>query len=211
LNSTTSLDSTSVSISEAILPVGSPSTPTTVSGPYYGSVPAIVGLPLSASLCPSNFGDVTSDVLALNIALNNGSTSTYSYISDVMSPGGKLMRNTLPNSAFLEPPSPTCGVSSGSLLEVRGITDTNGGYGGGTVSVFNLSSASTTDFTTTTGSGTYTVPTGEKLSVNFVSDSIGVGVISSLSSGASSGIAVDVSKSLIVTVSVPNSDVSTIW
>jgi hypothetical protein len=119
----------------------------------------------------------------------------------------------LANSAFLIGGlSGTCGVESGSVLQARGITDTNGGYGGATVDAFELRSLTATALTTTTGSGTYLVPTGYTLpAALFLSGSIGSDLLLSVSGGVSSGIAFDLSKGLIVPVSVPNSAVSLQW
>ena len=142
--STTGGPSTSV----RTLSVGTPATPIPVAGPFSGMV--------FAAMCPATFGDVGSDDLLLNVTLTQGPitapTST-TYSSEVLTPSGVVKQAALPNSVF--PGLPMCGGSSESVLQVRGITDTNGGYGGGTVNVFNFSSFSATALGTTTGSGSY--------------------------------------------------------
>jgi len=182
------------------IPVGTPSAPRPVAGPFSGVV--------FAAMCPSTFGDVTSDDLLLNVSQGpiSGSTST-SYSSEVLTPSGAVKQAALANSVF--PDLPACGSNFGSVLQVQGIADTNG-YGGGTVNAFNLSSFSATPLSTTSGSGSYTVPAGNQLLGIFLSDTVGLGGVgpTSPSSGVHTGIAFDVSKSLIVPVSVPNSDVS---
>lgn len=174
-----------ISTSVLTLPVGTPATPTTLAGPFSGTA--------AVSMCPSATGDVTSDDILLNVAEG----------SEALTPGGVVKQSMLANSAFV-----ACS-GLGSVLQVRGITDTSGGYGGGTVSAINLASFSATTLSTTTGSGTYTVPSGDKLSVLFLSAAIGLGSVAPQpNSTTSDGIAVDLSKSLIVTVSVPNSTVN---
>lgn len=188
------------------LPVGTPGTPTNIAGPFSGL------LGVTATMCPEAFGDVASDDLLLTTqeTTTSGSATTYSYASEVLTPAGAVKQAALANSAFLVGGlSGTCGAESGSVLQARGITDTNGGYGGATVSAFELSSLTTTGLTTTTGSGTYLVPTGYALPpAMFLSGPIGADLLSPVSGRVSAGIAFDVSKGLIVSVSVPNSSVS---
>jgi hypothetical protein len=200
----TTIGAGSLSTSVLTLPVGTGATPTTIAGPFSDLV--------TAWMCPSSFGDVGSDVLVLNMANGTapGSTTATSYSSEVLSPSGVVKQATLLDSTFLIAGSPgACGVEFGSLLQVRGIADTNGGYGGGTVNAFNLGSLSATALSTTTGSGTYTVPSGDQiLAAGFLSPVIGSAVVGSLSSMVSSGLAFDLSKGLVVAVSVPSSEVS---
>ena len=189
-----------LSTSVLTIPVGTPSAPTPIAGPFSGVV--------VAAMCPSTFGDVASDDLLLNVSQGpiSGSTST-SYSSEVLTPSGVVKQAALANSIF--PGLPACGGNFGSVLQVQGITDTNG-YGGGTVNAFNLSSFSATPLGTTSGSGSYTVPAGNQLLGIFLSDTVGMGGVGPTlpSSSVRTGIAFDVSTSLIVPVSVPNSDVS---
>jgi hypothetical protein len=79
------------------------------------------------------------------------------------------------------------------------------------VNALDLSSFSATALSTTSGNGTYTIPAGETVQpVIFLSDVIGSGAVASFSAGVSSGLAFDLSKSLIVPVTVPNSNVGPI-
>jgi hypothetical protein len=197
------------------LPIGSGGTLTTIAGPFSGQV--------AVSVCPASFGDVTSDEILLNVLdTSAGSTSTSGYSSEVLTPNGQV-KQTLDNSAFLIMPAPIpCGLESGTVLQVRGITDTNGsGYGGGTVSSFNLTSFTATPLTTTSGNGNYVVPKADQLLTAFLSDSVGFGIVGptatppspggALPGTPSSGVGFDVVKGLIVNVSVPNSNVSAIF
>ena len=184
----------------ATLPVGTPATPTNIAGPFSGI--------MTAALCPATFGDVTSDDLLLNVTLgaSNGSTATTTYSTEVLTPAGAVKQAILTDSTFALLPG--CGNGFGSVLQISGITDTGGGYGGGTVSALNLSSFSTTPLSTTSGNGSYTIPSGDTLSVAFLSDTIGLGAVFPQAGRVAGGIGVDLSKDLIVPVSVPYSDVT---
>jgi hypothetical protein len=209
---TSTVSDTSVAAGQLVsvltLPVDTPASSTSIFGPFF----YYQGMPWSptSSMCPSTFGEAASDEILLTTATvapgSGGSTSPgiYTYSSEVLTPGGVVRQAVLDNSTFLINGLPgTCGV-----LQVRGITDTNG-YGGGTLNAFNLSSFSATPLTTATGSTSYVVPAGASLHVSFLSDVVGSGVVGP-PGAVSSGLAFDLSKSLIVTVSVPNSSVSVV-
>ena len=200
------------------LTVGVPGAPASIAGPFSGTV--------NAWMCPSSFGDVASDDLLLNVDSNPAMVSTMptTYSSEVLTPSGVVKQPARANSAFLIAGVPdiaslpdiagisdTCALNPGSVLQVRDITDTSGGYGGGTVNALNLNSLSATALSTTSGSGTYTVPAGEKVQAAiFLSDVIGSGAVGAFPGGVSSGLAFDLSKSLIVPVTVPDSNVGPI-
>lgn len=188
-----------ISTSVVTLPVDTPTAPTTIAGPFAGVA--------TVSMCPYTLGNTTGDDVLVNVTQGTPGSTSVSYSSEVLTPGGAVKQPALVNSAFVS--TPVCSVAFGAVLQVRGITDTNGAYGGGTVSELNLSTFITTTLSTTTGSGTYTVPSGDQLFVTFLSADIGLGIVGSQPNGTpSGGVAVDLSKSLIVTVSVPNSTVS---
>ena len=188
-----------ISTSVVTLPVDTPTAPTTIAGPFAGVA--------TVSMCPYTLGNTTGDDVLVNVTQGTPGSTSVSYSSEVLTPGGGVKQPALVNSAFVS--TPVCSVAFGAVLQVRGITDTNGAYGGGTVSELNLSTFTTTTLSTTTGSGTYSVPSGDPLFVTFLSADIGLGIVGSQPNGTpSGGVAVDLSKSLIVTVSVPNSTVS---
>ena len=192
----------STSSSVLTLPVGSAATPTVIAGPFSGMV--------SAAMCPATFGNVASDDLLLNVTqtVTSGSTTTYSYSTEVLTPSGAVAQATLADSAF--PGLPACTGNFGTVLQVRGITDTNGGYGGATVSAFDLGTSSVTALSTTSGSGSYTVAPGDVAEGGFLSDDIGSGFVGPYSQpgSISSGLAFDIAKTLIVPVTVQDSNVS---
>lgn len=198
----TGLPGDPLSTSLLALSVGAPGAPKTIAGPFSGVV--------AASMCPAVWADATSGLVVINMQdIAIGLTSTYSYSSEVLTPEGTIRQPVLENSYFVSgsvAPAPPCGLEFGSLLQVRGITDTDGGYGGGTVNTFDLSSLAVTVLTTTTGSGSYSIPGGDAFVGDFLADNTGGGMVGS--SPTSLGVALDLSRGLIVTVSVPNSSVT---
>lgn len=159
---------------------------------------------LSAAMCRSTFGDTSSAEVVLTMQNNApGPGSIVTYSSEVLTPTAVVKQALMPNSFFLTP----CDInSSGTVLQVRGITDTNGQLGGGTINAFDLSSGSAVVLATMSGRN-YVVPSGDDLDLSFLSATVGLGTVSSVVSGVFSGLAFDVSKSLIVPVNVPNSEV----
>jgi len=98
-------------------------------------------------------------------------------------------------------------------LEIDGITDTNGGYGGGTVNAVSLSSLMPTPFTTAGGTD-YTVPTGYVMSLDgFYGTGIGAGFLFSVADPTAPyiGAAVDVTRSVILPISLANSSVTPLF
>lgn len=180
------------------LPVGKPATPTRIAGPFSGAaVP---------TLCPATSGDVSSDVLLVNVIATTsaGATTTATSSTEILTPAGVVEQPVLNDSAFVA--APGCGF--GSVLQVRGITDTTGGYGGGTVSALNLGSFVATQLATTSGNGSYPVPAGDFLGATFLTNTVGLGAVIPVAGGASGGVAVDLAKNLLVPVSVAGSNVS---
>jgi hypothetical protein len=189
-----------MSMAVANLPVGTATSPTVIAGPFSGVV--------TAALCPATFGNVTSDDLLVNVAPGplSGSTTSTAYSTEILTPAGAVKQAPLANSTFGALLS--CDNGFGSVLQIRGITDTSGGYGGGAVNALDLGTLAATQLGTTSGSGSYTVPSGDQLSAIFLSNTIGLGGAFPVSGSGSSGIAVDLSKSELVAVSVPYSNVS---
>jgi hypothetical protein len=97
---------------------------------------------------------------------------------------------------------------SGSALQITGITDTAGGYGGGTFNAVNVGTLASTALTTT-GGAAYTVPAGYVSGFTQLSTTIGAGLLAPMgaSSAVSDGGAYDLSKDLIVPISLTNTNV----
>jgi hypothetical protein len=98
---------------------------------------------------------------------------------------------------------------AGDIWQVKGITDTTGTYGGGTMNLVNVSSSLTPTALTTTNGDAYTVPAGYYASLDgFYGTTIATGAFSPASATAASiGAAVDVSKHVIVPLSLANTNV----
>jgi len=98
---------------------------------------------------------------------------------------------------------------AGDIWQVKGITDTKGTYGGGTLNLVNVSSSLTPTPLTTTDGDAYTVPAGYYATLaGFYGTTIATGAFSPASATqASIGAAVDVSKHVIVPLSIANTNV----
>ncbi|HTW81978.1 MAG TPA: hypothetical protein VME23_20705 [Terracidiphilus sp.] len=174
---------------------------TAVGGPYSGAlVTAFLASPTSSA------GD---DYLFLTAA---GATSSgLSYSSQVLTTSGALAAKS--SNSVLASFGPLSAQLDGSILEINGITDTNGGYGGGTVNAVSLTSLKPTPFTTTGGSD-YTVPAGYVMSLDgFYGTGIGAGFLFSVADPTAPyiGTAVDVTQSVILPISLTNSSVSALF
>jgi len=136
-----------------------------------------------------------------------GATPVVSYSSQVLSPAG---------ASFLKPPGNTVfqsfGVLSneleGSVLEITGITDTDGGYGGATLERLPVGSTATSAITLT-GGVSYRVPANYVLRVaGFYGTSIAEGALVSVKPGGlSQGVALNASKDVIVPISMAATNV----
>ena len=98
-----------------------------------------------------------------------------------------------------------------SVWQVTGITDTNGGYGGGTANVVNVSNLTDTPFTTT-GGGNYVFPTGFIGGIEAISsNNIAIGVfdnVPAVSQGTATlqedGVATDLTIDFLYPISITN-------
>jgi hypothetical protein len=98
---------------------------------------------------------------------------------------------------------------AGNIWQVKGITDTGGSYGGGTINLVSVSSALTATALTTTDGAAYTVPSGYYVTlVGFYGTDVATGALSEPTTGASIGAAVDVSKHVILPISLTNTNVT---
>jgi hypothetical protein len=181
------------------LPVGTLSTSVTAlgSGSYTGF--------LSAFMEPATIGTASSDLVFVNVLYVTTMPTAFGYSSEVLTPGNTVKQALTANSYFLEN-----GASpfSGSVLHVSGITDTAGGEGGGSISAVDIATLVATPLKASGGT-TYTVPSGFTPGLAGLSNSIGSGALVPASgvAGNSSGLAYDVSKTLIVPISITNTNV----
>jgi hypothetical protein len=202
------LDSTSISGSGSsstllTVPVNTLSaTATTIAGPFTGGVFAD-----SSFLQPTTPGQPSTDLVFVNVVelSSGGGGTTYSYSTEILTPSGTVKQALLSNSSFV---FDAASALSGSVLQVTGITETDGGYGGGTFNALNLGTLAPTVLTTT-GGAAYTAPAGYLPGFASLSSSIGAGLLEpQSSSNASLGAAYDLSKHLLVPIAISNTSVS---
>jgi hypothetical protein len=170
---------------------------TAIGGPYSGT--------LETTFLASPTSSASGDYLFLTAMNETGSTVSYS--SQVLTAGGTLAA-TLPN-AVLGSFGPLSPQLDGNILEIDGITDTNGGYGGGTINSVSLTSLAPTPLTAAGGTA-YAVPAGYALSLGgFYGTSIGTGFMFSVANPTAPyiGAAVDVSQHVILPINLANTSV----
>jgi hypothetical protein len=164
---------------------------------------------LETALLASPTGNAANDLLFLTAT--DETSSGVSYSSQALTTGGTLGAK-LPNTvlASFGPLSPQL---DGNLLAISGITDTNGGYGGGTVNAFSVESLAPTPLTASGGSA-YTVPPGYVISLDgFYGTGIGTGFLISVANPNAPyiGAVVDLSQDVILPISLTNSSISPLF
>jgi hypothetical protein len=156
--------------------------------------------------------NISGNVVFLNVinTTGSGASATYSYSSSVVAPGGTVLQALQANSAFAS--FGGTAVSSDALtsvIQVVGITDTNGGWGGATVNNVSVGTLSATPLTT--GGSNYVMPANyEGLFEGFPGTSIAVGELEAPSNSAAPtiGEAVDLSKNFILPLGFSNTNVT---
>ncbi len=192
--STVAISGASETTTVATVPVGKTSNSANTIGSYSGIVSGIFlvkanGAPLSAA-------NIVVDTSVLSPPVGQA--------SHVLTPSGTVVLDTS-NSVYF----PIVALG-GIVCQLKGITDTSGGWGGGTLYNVDATTFATTGPFTTSGGGVYTVQTGAAISMGTVlnGSTIGAGYIQTLTAPvATSGSAYDLSKLLIVPVSVSGSNV----
>jgi len=193
----------SASYSLLSVPVGATSTSaTTIAGPFTGD--------LAESFMASPTGtDTAADILFLTTInqTNSGGGLKVSYSSQVLSAAGSVKQASAANT-FMGSFGTLTTELDGDVWEIQGITDTSGGYGGGTIDELNVGTLAKTALTTTGGAG-YAIPTGYAMSlIGFYGTNIAVGGFVPVASqkGNSIGAAVDVSQHCILPISLSNTN-----
>jgi hypothetical protein len=187
------------------VPVGVTSaSATTIGGPYAGSlVVAFLASPSGAA--------AGADVLFLseNNPTTTNSVTSVSFSSQVLGPTGAVV---LPpsNSAVWQSFGVFSTELSGYVLQIKGITDTTGSYGGATLNLMNVGSLSAAPIPLTTpGGATYVVPAGDTLSTTgFYGTTIAVAEFISETTGTVFSAAVDVSQHVILPLNLTNTNVA---
>jgi hypothetical protein len=178
------------------------SSATTIGGPYTGYIDPIMASPTT---------NPDDDLLFLTVVDETyfGDLLKVTYSDRVLTTGGS-MKQTTADSAF-ESFGANAGELDGNLLEVKGATDTDGGYGGATVDLFDVSTLVPTPLTVSSGTS-YVVPAGYVIEmIGFYGTDIAQGLLLPVSGGTATptiGAAVDVSKHAILPISIKNTNVS---
>jgi hypothetical protein len=187
------------------VPVGKTSTtPTLLGGPYNGIGTGFVDQPTPTSARSSE------KLFATMRGFSGTSSKEIVDFSTVSIPVlGPYNPKPKANSAYA---GDAILNSTGVVLEVTGITETDGGLGGGKISQFEVGSTTSTVLKTTSGAD-YLIPSGqqdEAILLGFFGDGIAAGELypQSLTSGTDAGLAVDLSRSILLPISYPKTDVS---
>jgi hypothetical protein len=196
----TSISETGLSTSIEYVPEGTLSaSATNIAGPYSGEVTSVFLAPASS---PAN------DLIIVNELNVTGSPATESWEGFALSTTGTA-KLTSPN-AYLASFGTFTTELAGNLLELSGITDTTGTYGGGT---FNQLDVSTLMATPLLAGGTaYAIPAGYLSSVSgFFGTSIAAGTMAAGSDAPlpSIGFAIDVSQHAILPITIKDTNVAT--
>lgn len=127
---------TTFASSVVTIAVGKASAPKTIAGPFAGVDS------LQAMTCAQTFGAPLEDVL-INVT-EDTSKGNISYSSEAITIGGDIIQEQLANSLFVSAIAktvdtvPQCPSNAGLIAQVRGITATDGSYGGGSMVALNL-------------------------------------------------------------------------
>jgi hypothetical protein len=196
----TSFDLTTSAITSTLktVPLGQTSTTaTTIGSTFAGRISVFMG-----AATPDN---PPADALFVSVIDTNttGSTSTTSYSSEVLTPSGTVKQALLANSTF----GTRTSELSGAIFQTKGITDTGGGYGGGSIYSIDIGSLVPSAFKAT-GGGPYTVPTGNVAGPFGLANTIGAGDIFDVANSTAAGIAYDLAQLRMVTISLPNTTVA---
>ncbi|MGD0890958.1 MAG: hypothetical protein ABR923_05445 [Terracidiphilus sp.] len=174
---------------------------TAVGGPYSG----VLNTAFLASPTSSASGDY------LFLSAMDQSSSGVSYSSQVLTPAGKLAEKS--SNAVLGSFGPLSTQLEGNIFAIEGITDTSGGYGGGTLNAVSLTSLEPTPLTLASGSA-YTVPAGYQVSLDgFGGTSFATGFLISAANPNAPyiGAAVDISHSVILPLNLTNTNVAPLF
>ena len=190
-----SISGATVSTTVQTVPVGATSgSGKKIGGPYAGTL-------VTSFLAPTSGSDW------LFLSTMSESASGVSYSSEVLDPEDGATELKVPADTVWESFGPFSTELGGTVLQISGITDKDGGYGGATLSLVTAGASTSPTEITLTGGGSYQVPAGYVLSLTgFFGTSVGAGGLFS-PTGASIGAAVNVSKHVIVPLPIANTNV----
>jgi hypothetical protein len=193
---------TAVSTSLETVPVGVKSTSAkTIGGPFPGTL-------FEGFLAAPKGAPATSDQLFVSLRnlTISGTTVKVTYTSHLLAPRGTSIV-TPPANTVWQAFGPLTNELEGGVLEIAGITDTSGGYGGATLGVWPVGGTSSIPIKLT-GGASYKVPATYVLSVvGFYGTAIAEGALVSLKTAASIGVAINASSTVIVPISITSTNV----
>ena len=186
------------------VPVGVASkTAKTIGGPFSGGS--------YASFLAAPKGETSGDdwlfLSEIHEAVSGGKV-TVSFASQALDPATGT--TVLPSSthSVWQSFGPFATEIQGSVLEITGITDTDGGFGGGSLDLVTVGSTGSPSKITLTGGGSYKVPASYLLSfIGFNGTSVASGILSSVKGEASMGAALNAATKVIVPLSLADTNV----
>ena len=176
------------------VPVGVKSTSAkTIGGPYAGFL-------WTAFLAAPKGQPAIDDQLFVSVSSGTG------YSSQLLSPStGSILK--LPANTVWQSFGSLTNELEGGVLEITGITDKNGGFGGASLNLWPVGGTSGLAITLT-GGASYKVPANYVLFLGgFYGTPMAEGVLTSVKTQASSGAAFNASKRVIVPISLTNTNV----
>jgi hypothetical protein len=188
------------------VPVGvTSSKATSIAGPYTGAV-------VTSLIAPADGGSITGTDWLILTSLDetmSGPTSKMTYSSEILDPNGLGTVASVPPNTLFQSFGPFTSELEGSVLEITGITDTDGAFGGATLELLGVGVSAVPAKLTLTGGASYKVPAGYQLSMNgFYGTSVAAGGLFSLTGGGSMGLALDAVKHVVVPLSFSDTNVS---
>jgi hypothetical protein len=188
------------------VPIGVTSSTATKIGSYTGALSAFIASP-SAS-------DPAGNILfaTLTKVTGSGASATTSYTGFDIPLSDPSKQKQVADSVY-ESFGILTNELTGSVWQVKGITDTNSGWGGGTVNKVDVSTLASTEFKTT-GGAAYVMPTNYLgFLEGFSSDNVAAGTLAheqaaSFPKAPTFGVAADLSEDFLLPIKIANTNVS---
>ncbi len=175
---------------------------TSIGGPYSGVL-------TTSFLAAADGGPITGPGWLLLTTQNETSPAKVTYSSEILEPSGSGTVPHLPADTVIESFGVFTTELDGNVLEITGITDADGAFGGASLDLLAVGSAATPTKLTLTGGGSYKVPAGYMFSASgFLGTSVAAGGLFSIKGAPTIGAALDVSKHVIVPFSFPKTNVT---
>jgi hypothetical protein len=186
------------------VPVGvTSSKPSALGGPFSGTL-------VTGVLAPADGGAITGLdwLLVTTLTETGGATPSLTYASAILDPNGSGTVMSVPANTVLQSFGPFSTEVSGTVLEISGITDTDGGFGGASVALLAVGVSSPAKKLTLNGGAGYKVSAGYEVSASgFRGSSVATGGLFSLDGAPSMGLAIDTVKDTIVPLGFAHTNV----